>query len=51
VAVLHDISTFDQIEQALENCTLGKLIKENDTGKLLDLKESREYYRSLSKKD
>lgn len=49
VAVMIDISTFDKIEEALENYGLMQFIKENKSEKPLTAAEAKPYYRKLKK--
>ena len=49
IAVQLDMSTFNKIEEVLENYALVQLIKENEGDDILNLKEAKEYYRKLDK--
>ena len=50
VAVQIDITTFNKIEQLLEDYALGQLIEENLTDELLSLNEAKTFYKKLQKK-
>lgn len=49
IAVQLDMSTFNKIEEVLENYALVQLIKENEGDDILNLKEAKEYYQKLDK--
>lgn len=49
VAVQIDIGDFEKIERILEDYGLGQLMKENDPGENLSLKEAKAFYGKLEK--
>lgn len=49
VAVQLDISTFEKIEEILENYGLVQLIKEVENEEKLSIAEAKTYYRNLDK--
>ncbi len=51
VAVQIDIDTFTQIEEALENYGLVKLISENSDDDILSVKEAKSFYKALENKN
>jgi len=51
IAVQIDIEAFEKIEEILENYALVQLMKENEEGDTLDLKQARAYYKTLEKAD
>ena len=50
VAVQLDITTFEKIEETLENFGLMKFIQENDGSESLSVAEARTFYNALDKK-
>ncbi len=48
IAVQIDITTYEKIEEVLENYALVQLIKE-DNSETLEIKEAKEYYKKLPK--
>ena len=49
VAVQLDISTFNKIEETLENFALVQLMKENEREKKMGAAEGKRYYKTLEK--
>ena len=49
VAVQLDISTFEKLEQVLEDYGLAKLIDISEEDEALDLEQARRYYDTLDK--
>lgn len=49
IAVQIPIRTFEKIEEVLENYALFQLIKENEGGEILELREAKAYYNQLEK--
>lgn len=49
VAVQLDLTTFNKIEEVLENYALVQLIKEYEDDEILSLKEAKSYYHNLEK--
>lgn len=50
IAVQVDITTFQKIEETLENFGLMKFIQENEGTESLSIAEAKAYYHSLDKK-
>ncbi len=51
IAVQIDIDTFNKIEEILENYALYKLMETDENDEVLDLKQAKEYYSSLSENE
>ena len=49
VAVQLDLTTFNKIEEVLENYALVQLIKEYEDDEVLSLKDAKSYYHNLEK--
>ncbi len=49
IAVQIPIEIFEKIEEVLENYALSQLIKENEGGEILGLREAKAYYDRLEK--
>jgi hypothetical protein len=49
VAVQIDISTFEKIEELLEDYALGQFIKENDPDGYLSAADAKSYYEVIAK--
>ena len=51
IAVQIDLTTFEKIEEILENYALVQLMNENEEDDKLDINQAKSYYQTLDKAD